>query len=76
MTKSELSSHIAGQAGITKKTAGEIIDELVQVACRETKSKGQFTIPGLGKLVLDDRKARTGRNPSTGEPIHIPPRRL
>lgn len=76
MTKSQLSSHIADKAGITKKAANEIIDELAEVAYKETKRNGQFTFPGLGKLVMDRRKARTGRNPATGETIKIPAKKV
>ena len=71
MTKSQLSTHIAEKAGITKKAATEILDEIAAVAYKETKKNKQFTIPGLGKLVLDRRKARMGRNPATGETIKI-----
>jgi DNA-binding protein HU-beta len=76
MTKSQLSSHIAEKAGITKKAANDIIDELADVAYKETKKNGQFTFPGVGKLVLDRRKARTGRNPATGETIKIPAKKV
>ena len=76
MTKSQLSSHIAGKAGITKKAANEIIDDLAAIAYKETKSSGQFTLPGLGKLVLDRRKARMGRNPATGATIKIPAKKV
>ena len=76
MTKSQLSSHISRKAGITKKAANEIIDELAAVAYKETKSSGQFTLPGLGKLVLDRRKARMGRNPATGATIKIPAKKV
>lgn len=71
MTKSQLSTHIAEKAGITKKAATEILDELAAVAYKEAKKNKQFTIPGVGKLVLDRRKARMGRNPATGETIKI-----
>ena len=71
MTKSQLSTHIAGKAGITKKAATEILDEIAAVAYKEAKKNKQFTIPGIGKLVLDRRKARMGRNPATGETIKI-----
>ncbi len=71
MTKSQLSTHIAEKAGITKKAATEILDEIAAVAYKETKKNKQFTIPGIGKLVLDRRKARMGRNPATGETIKI-----
>ena len=76
ITKSQIASLIADKAGITKKAAGEILDSLAAVAYRETKRNGQFTIPGLGKLVLDRRKARMGRNPATGATIKIPAKRV
>jgi DNA-binding protein HU-beta len=72
MTKSQLSAHIAEKAGITKKTAAEIIDELAAVAYSEARENKQFTLPGIGKLVLNNRKARKGRNPATGQEIDIP----
>ena len=71
MTKSQLATHIAEKAGITKKAATEILDELAAIAYKETKKNKQFTLPGVGKLVLDRRKARMGRNPATGEQIKI-----
>jgi DNA-binding protein HU-beta len=71
MTKSQLTTHIAEKAGLTKKAATEILDELAAVAYKEAKKNKQFTIPGIGKLVLDKRKARMGRNPATGESIKI-----
>ena len=72
MTKSQLSAHIADKAGITKKTAAEILDELAAVAYSEARKNKQFTLPGIGKLVLNNRKARKGRNPATGQEIDIP----
>ena len=72
MTKSQLSAHLAEKDGITKKTAADIIDELAAVAYEEAKNNKQFTLPGIGKLVLNQRNARKGRNPATGEEIDIP----
>jgi len=74
MTKSQLADHLAGKAGITKKSAVQILDDLTAVAYKEAKNT--FTIPGIGKLVLANRKARMGRNPQTGEAIKIPAKRV
>ncbi len=76
MTKSQLSNHIAEFAGVTKRTATEILDELASIAYKEAKKSKQFTIPGIGKLVLDRRKARMGRNPATGAEIKIPAKKV
>ena len=74
MTKSQISEHMAGKAGITKKAAGQFLDDLASLAHKEAKNS--FTLPGIGKLVLMNRKARMGRNPQTGEPLKIPAKRV
>lgn len=71
-TKSKVVAHLAAKAGIQKKSAAAVLTEIASLATKETKSSGQFTIPGLGKAVKANRKARMGRNPQTGEPIKIP----
>ncbi|MGB7293942.1 MAG: HU family DNA-binding protein [Thermodesulfobacteriota bacterium] len=73
MTKSQLASELAQQTGITKKSADDVLNELATIAYREAENS--FTIPGIGKLVVINRKARMGRNPATGETIHIPAKR-
>ncbi len=60
---------IADNTGIEKKQAVEVLNFLAQLAYKQAKNS--FTIPGIGKLVLVHRKARIGRNPSTGESIKI-----
>ena len=74
LTKSQIVASIAETAGITKKQSGEIIEAIVALAYKNAKNS--FTLPGLGKLVLVDRKARIGRNPATGEQIQIPAKRV
>lgn len=69
-TKSEIVAGVADAAGINKKQAAAAIEALVCMAYKGAKDG--FTIPGLGKLVKQKRKARTGRNPATGEAISIP----
>ena len=72
MTKSEVLNAVAEKTGKTRKEAAEMIDALVNLAYNEAKSAGEFTIPGLGKLLKKHREARMGRNPATGEQIKIP----
>jgi len=74
MTKSEVTGHLADKVGITKRAAGELLDHLATLAYKEAKNT--FTLPGLGKLVLVNRKARMGRNPQTGAPLKIPAKRV
>jgi DNA-binding protein HU-beta len=72
MTKSQIAAHFAEKFSISRRQAVEIFDEIANLAYAETKKKGEFTVPGIGKLVKQARKARTGRNPATGEAIKIP----
>jgi DNA-binding protein HU-beta len=74
MTKSATYSHLAQKTNMSKKQVTEVFDELVNLACKEAKNG--FVLPGFGKLVLANRKARMGRNPQTGEPIKIPAKRV
>ena len=71
MTKSELLSALAGSTGLSKKDVGNLLDELANLAYKEVKKGGEFVVPGFGKLVKANRKARMGRNPATGETIKI-----
>ncbi|MCS7090556.1 MAG: HU family DNA-binding protein [Verrucomicrobiota bacterium] len=74
LTKSQIAATLADKVGITKKQATLFLDELAQLAYKQAKNT--FTLPGLGKLVLVNRKARKGRNPATGEIITIPAKRV
>ena len=72
MTKSQLIGHIADKFQLSRRVAGDILEEISDLAINETKKKGQFVFPGVGKLVKAHRKARTGVNPKTKEKIKIP----
>jgi DNA-binding protein HU-beta len=69
LTKSQIAAAIAEKAELSKKQAVAILEIIAQLAYKNAKNS--FTLPGLGKLVLVQRKARTGRNPATGETIQI-----
>ena len=71
ITKAQLVTELAEKLGTTKNDVNSFMDALTTIAYRETKKKGSFTLPGMGKLVLVKRKARMGRNPATGETIKI-----
>ena len=74
LSKSEIAATIAEKNGLTKKQAAEVLEAIVALAYKNAKNS--FTLPGLGKLVLVNRKARIGRNPATGEQINIPAKRV
>ncbi len=72
LTKAQVITHFAEKFELPKKTVGAILDELTTLAAKEAKAAGAFTVPGVGKISLTKRKARTGRNPATGATIQIP----
>ena len=74
LTKSQIVASVAEATEISKKQAVAVIEALVGLAYKNAKNG--FTVPGLGKLVLVNRKARLGRNPATGATIKIPAKRV
>jgi len=74
LTKAALIDQLAQKTGLTKTQITTVLEEYVTLAHKEAKNA--FTLPGLGKLVLVQRKARFGRNPKTGEPIKIPAKKV
>ena len=74
MTKKEIIDHLAEKLDQPKKVAEQFVNEYTELAYKEAKNS--FTLPGLGKILVDRRKARTGRNPATGETIKIPAKKV
>ncbi|MFP5206217.1 MAG: HU family DNA-binding protein [Acidobacteriota bacterium] len=71
MTKTALTRHMAEKLELTNKQSAAYLDLLAETAIKETKKNGVFVIPGIGRLVKAERKARMGRNPQTGQAIKI-----
>lgn len=71
MTKTALVRHMAEKLVLTNKQVAAFLELLAEIAVKETKKNGLFVIPGIGRLVKSERKARMGRNPQTGEAIKI-----
>lgn len=72
MTKVDLISKVAKEAKITKVAAGKAIDYVTDSITKELKRGGRITLTGFGTFSVGKRKARTGRNPRTGQEIKIP----
>jgi DNA-binding protein HU-beta len=72
MTQSEVINHFAETTGLKRAQIKELFEEMANLAAREVRGSGEFVLPGFGKLVKSERKAREGRNPATGETIQIP----
>ncbi len=76
MTQTQLMRSLAEGCEVPNKTAKAFLENLASMAVAEVKKNGVFVLPGIGRLVRVDRKARTGRNPATGESIKIPAKKV
>jgi integration host factor subunit alpha len=77
MTKAEIVQAVYSTVGgFSKKEAADLVDLLFETM-KETLGRGQrIKVSGFGNFVLRDKRERQGRNPQTGEPITITPRRV
>ncbi len=71
MTKQELVDAVAEKAEVSKAAAKEIIDATFEEIVKSIKKEKRFAMPGFGTFTVRERKAKTGRNPKTGESIKI-----
>ncbi len=71
MNKGELIAKIAEGADITKASAGRALDSLIETVTTELANGGDVALVGFGTYKVNERAARTGRNPQTGAEIQI-----
>jgi DNA-binding protein HU-beta len=76
MTQTQLVRSLAESCETNNKTARQFLECLSSTALAEVKKNGVFVLPGIGRLVRVERKARMGRNPATGESIKIPAKKV
>jgi DNA-binding protein HU-beta len=71
VTKSEFVDQVADRAGLSKKDAGDAVDAVLETIESALKRGSDVVFSGFGKFSVANRGAREGRNPATGERIHI-----
>ncbi|MDF3933335.1 HU family DNA-binding protein [Pseudomonas citronellolis] len=71
MTKEQLVRDLAESLDLTQASVRGLFEQLAQIAQDALENDGELTLPGLGKLKVSERAARTGRNPQTGKSIEI-----
>ena len=76
MNKSELYAHFAERLGIKRAEAGAFFDELQRLTGEELLRRGEFVLPGIANLVVQQRERRMGTNPATGARVEIPARQV
>lgn len=72
MNKSDLINHAATQAGVSKTTAGAVLDALIAGITGTVAAGNEVALAGLGTFKPAKREARVGRNPLTGDKLKIP----
>jgi DNA-binding protein HU-beta len=72
MTKADLITKVASKAGMTKASAENALNSFIASVEEVLASQGKLTLTGFGTFEVQQRKARTGRNPRTGQEIKIP----
>jgi DNA-binding protein HU-beta len=76
LTQAQMIKKLAEETGLSNKDAKNVVAAYANLAISETKKNGVAILPGIGRLVRVDRKARMGRNPATGEAIKIPAKKV
>jgi len=76
MNKQDLIAKIVKDTGVTKGTAGKMIDSVIDGIGKGLKKGDTISFVGFGTFKTSIRKARVARNPRTGEPIKIAKRRV
>jgi DNA-binding protein HU-beta len=76
MTKTQIVAYFAEKLGLTKKQVGAFLAEQADLAAKIIKKGDKLAFPGFVTVKVQHRKARTGRNPQTGEPIKIPAKKV
>ncbi len=74
-TKASLVSRIAASTGFTKAASAELLELVSDLTVSDLKAEGVALLPGVGKIKIVDRPARTGRNPRTGDAMEIAARK-
>ncbi|MDI6754389.1 MAG: HU family DNA-binding protein [Thermodesulfobacteriota bacterium] len=76
MTKNQVVTYLAEKVGVNKKQAAALLDELAGLAAKIIKKGDKLALPGFVTVKVQNRKARIGRNPQTGEPLKIPAKKV
>ena len=76
MNKGESVGKVSGETGLTKKASGEAIDAITSVVSDTLAREEKVTLVDFGTFQVMKRKARTGRNPQTGQTIQIPVKKV
>ena len=76
VTKADFAKNLCDRMGLTNREAKKFVENFLEVISSMLESGRCVTLSGFGNFVLRDKRGRPGRNPRTGEPVYITPRRV
>jgi integration host factor subunit alpha len=76
LTKIQIVEHIHNELGFPKRKSVDIVETLLEILKRTMESGEDVLISGFGKFCINEKKARRGRNPATGDDLMLSPRRV
>jgi len=76
MNKAELIEEVSGETGLTKRMSREAVDTIISAITDSLAREEKVTLVGFGTFQVMERKARTGRNPQTGQSIQVPAKKV
>ena len=76
LTKAQIVESIQNQTGFPKNKSSEIVETLLEIIKRTLESGEDVLVSGFGKLCVNEKKERKGRNPATGEDMMLAPRKV
>ena len=76
MTKAELAHEVANHSDLTKQQAKFVVQTVLNSIVEALQSGERVELRGFGSFRLNERKARVGRNPNTGESVQVPARKV
>ena len=76
MTKIDIVDKIFEKVGLPKKEVAKIVETVFDIIKETLQREDKILVSGFGNFVIQDKRARRGRNPQTGDPMQITPRRI
>ena len=76
LTKAQMVESVQNQTGLPRNRSSEIVETLLEIIKRTLASGEDVLISGFGKFCVNEKKARRGRNPATGEDMMLDARKV
>ena len=76
VTRADLCESVHEEVGLTRQDSSELVERVLEMMCQALERGEHVKLSGFGVFQVRSKRARMGRNPKTGEPATIDPRRV